>query len=236
MESDRCQSLGHPQLWRYRAEHFRRISRHNGIVGYVASHDAAGTHHGVFADHNIRENRCTRTDGGALFHQRRLHSPVLLRLKFAFRSGRTRKEVIDKDDAMAHEDVVFDGHTFTNEAVARDFAVSADFGVLLDLDKRAYLCVVADFTAIQIDKGREPYVFPQSDIGSNGLMVVHSRMICPLFSNERSAASRSLTTPRPATPSFSGVRSFAMQSRKYSSSTFRASVCSTLGAHTSPER
>ena len=58
----------------------------------------------------------------------------------------------------------------------------------------------------------------------------------PRSFSDWSAASSSLTTRRPAAPSLIGVRSFRMQSTKYSSSTFNASVCSTLGAQTSPER
>jgi hypothetical protein len=85
---------------------------------------------------------------------------------------------------VAHEYVIFDGDAFANEGMARNLAVLADLGVFLDLDKSADFCVVGDFTAVQIDKWRQLYVLSQSDVGSYALMLVHSRMICPLFSND----------------------------------------------------
>jgi hypothetical protein len=105
-------------------------------------------------------------------------------LEFALCSGRTWKAIIDKDYSVAHEDVVFDGDAFADEGVAGNLAVSADLGVFLDLDKSADFCVVVDLTAVQINKWRELYVLSQSDVGSYALMLVHSRIICPLFSND----------------------------------------------------
>src|SRR5262249_22279523 len=58
----------------------------------------------------------------------------------------------------------------------------------------------------------------------------------PRSFNERSAASSSRTMRRPATPSFDGVAPLSTQSTKYPSSSVSASVASTFGPHTSPER
>src|SRR5258708_6483738 len=144
--------------------------------------------------------------------------------------------VVDEGHAVAYENIILNGHSFADKSMAADFAMFADLGVLLDLHKRAYLRLIADLATIEIDEFGELYVFSQLHIGSDALMLVHSRMIFPLSFRDRSAASSILTTRKPATPSFNGVRSFSMQSTKYLSSTFKASVCSTLGAHTSPER
>src|SRR5947208_10646026 len=94
----------------------------------------------------------------------------------------------------------------------------------------------SDCAARQVNKLVEFYVFSEEYISSDALIVIHSRTIFPLSFSDWSAASRSLTTRNPARPSLKGVRSFLIQSMKYSSSSFKASACSTRGAHTSPER
>src|SRR5713226_6316898 len=144
--------------------------------------------------------------------------------------------VVDEGYAVAHENIVFNGHPFANKAVTRDLTILANLGVLLNLDKGAYLSVVADFAAIEIDELGELHIFSQLHIGGDAVVLVHSEMALPRPCNDWSTASRILTTRKPAAPSLKGVRSFSMQSMKYSSSTFRASVCSIFGAQTSPER
>lgn len=49
---------------------------------------------------------------------------------------------------MAHQDLVFDRHTFAYECVTRYFAPPADFGVLLSLDKGANFRFIAHFAAV----------------------------------------------------------------------------------------
>src|SRR4029434_4636245 len=98
------------------------------------------------------------------------------------------------------------------------------------------LGVVADLTAVKVDEARKLHTLAELHIWGDGEMAVHRATARARCASERSAASRSLTTCRPATPSLIGVRFSAIDSMKYASSTFSASACSILGAHMSPER
>ena len=59
---------------------------------------------------------------------------------------------------MPDEDVVFHCHTFTNKSVTRNFTARADSGVFLDLNKRSDFGLVANLTAIEIDKAKDPHL------------------------------------------------------------------------------
>ena len=65
---------------------------------------------------------------------------------------------------MSDENIIFNRHSFTDEGVARYFAVSADKGILLNFNKSADFCIVANITAIEIDKFGKFYVFAQFNI------------------------------------------------------------------------
>jgi hypothetical protein len=64
------------------------------------------------------------------------------------RIGRTGEKIIDKNNSVSDKDVVLDGDSFADEAVTRNFAIPANFGVLLDFYEGAYLGVVAYLAAI----------------------------------------------------------------------------------------
>ena len=53
---------------------------------------------------------------------------------------------------MAYEDFVLKVEAFADERVTGDFAVSTDAHAFLNLNVRAYLCAVADFTAVEVDE------------------------------------------------------------------------------------
>ena len=74
---------------------------------------------------------------------------------------------------MANKDIVFNRHAFTDECVARDLAAFSNRGILLDFDERSDFCFVADFTAIEVDKLREPYVSTQPHIISDAQKRIH---------------------------------------------------------------
>ena len=137
---------------------------------------------------------------------------------------------------MSYEHIIFYGYTFTDKCVARDLASLAYLRVLLHFDKAAHLCLVANFTAVKINEFRELNVLSKPDIRRNALVVVHTETVSPFSFSDSVAASSNLITRNPATPSLKGVWLFSIQAKKYSNSTFRASVCSILGAHMSPER
>src|ERR1051326_8212381 len=119
--------------------------------------------------------------------------------------------------------------------MARYLTVCSDRCVLLNFNKGAYLAVVANFAAIEVDELRQLYTLAELDIRDAGIQV-HNKTIVPFSLRDRSTASSILTTRQPAVPSLMGVRSLSMQSMKYSSSVSKASVCSSLGTHISPER
>ena len=149
-----------------------------------------------------------------MLHERRLDVPVLLGLQLTVRGDGARVGIVDECHAVTDEDVVFDGHPFADERMAGNLAVVADLRILLDLDERADFRVVTHFTAVQVDEFRQPDTRTQLHVGSDTLIVVHSWMTLPLSLRDWSAASRSLTTREPATPSLSGVRFRVTQSMK----------------------
>src|SRR5271157_5485936 len=81
-----------------------------------------------------------------------LDSPVGFGLQFAFATGRPRITVVDEHHPMTDEDVVLDGHSLADERVARDLARLANFGILLHFDKCADLCLISNFTTVEIDE------------------------------------------------------------------------------------
>src|SRR3989441_7351361 len=114
----------------------------------------------------------------------------LFGLEPAFRSGGAGIRVVNEDYAVAQENIVFNGHPFTDEGMAGNFAIPADLGAFLNLDKSAYLGVVANFATIEIDEFRELYVFSQLHIGSDALIQSHRGTIFPLSVKDWSDASR----------------------------------------------
>jgi len=65
---------------------------------------------------------------------------------------------------VADEHLIFNDHSFANEGVAGDFDGTANTGVLLNLDKRADLAVIADFAAVEIYKSEDSNVPAELDI------------------------------------------------------------------------
>src|SRR5438876_9104588 len=191
-----------------------RIACHDRVGRHVASHDAAGSDQSILADRDVRKDGGAGADRSARPHQRRLDFPVLLGLQRTVRSCGARVGVVDEGDAVADEDVVLDGHAFANERVAGDLAVLADVRVLLNFDKGTDLGVVAYFAAIEVDEPRQLDAFAQLHIGRNAEILAHSSIALPLSLSDRSAASSSLTTREPATPSFTGVSFLPTQSTK----------------------
>src|SRR5208282_5354988 len=110
---------------------------------------------------DVRQDGATRTDRSPLLHQGPLDFPIGLGLQTAFGRSRPRVGIVDEGDAMADEYVVFNGHAFTNEGMARNLAVLSHARIFLDLDKGANLGFIADFAAIEIDEFGKFYISPQ---------------------------------------------------------------------------
>src|SRR5580704_297159 len=130
------------------------IARHDAVWRNIFGDHAASAHNGVFADGDIRKDGRSGADRRALLNYGALDLPVGLGLQISVRCGRTRVAVVDEHHAMADKDVVFNGHAFTDEGVARYLAALADARVLLDFDERSNLGFVANFASIKIDELR----------------------------------------------------------------------------------
>ena len=84
-----------------------------------------------------------------------LHSPIRLSLQCTSGVGGPGIGVVDEHDSVANEDVVLDGHSFTDESVAGNLAVASDDSVLLHFNECADLRTVSNFASIEVDKARE---------------------------------------------------------------------------------
>ncbi len=69
-----------------------------------------------------------------------------------FLGHRTGIAVVDECHAMADENAILNIDTFTDKRVTGDFAILSNSGVFLNFDEGANLCVIADFTAVEVDK------------------------------------------------------------------------------------
>src|SRR5208283_2413580 len=140
------------------------ISCHYGICRNIAGDDASGPNYGVFTNCHVGQNSTSGTDAGSIFDQGGFDFPVRFRLKPARLIDRPRVSIVYENNSMANEDVVFYGHPFADEGMARNLAVLADRGIFLDLDKRAYPGIVANLTAIEVYELRELDVFTKPHI------------------------------------------------------------------------
>src|SRR5260370_17618911 len=109
---------------------------------------------------------------------------------------------------MAHENIVFNGHPFANKTMARDLAILADSGVFLNLYEGAYLGVIANFTAVEIDELGKLHILSQLHIGRDTVVFVHRETTLPRPFNDCSAASTILTAPKPPASSFTDLPTF----------------------------
>src|SRR5215471_15689284 len=121
------------------AQNFGGIASRYCVVGYIFGNDAARAYDGVFADSHTRENGRAGTNRGTLFDESSLHFPVCLSLQPSLLRCRARVGIVDEGDTVSNEHIVFDSNAFTNKRMARDLATFANVGILLHLNKSAYL-------------------------------------------------------------------------------------------------
>jgi hypothetical protein len=74
---------------------------------------------------------------------------------------------------VADEYLVLDRHTLADKSMAGDLAPFADACILLNLDERADLALIANLTAIQIDEFREFHAFAHLHVGCNADVLIH---------------------------------------------------------------
>src|SRR5258708_31830858 len=137
---------------------------------------------------------------------------------------------------MADEHVVLNLYSFTHKRMARNFAAFSHTRILLDFNESAYLGFIADFAAVQIDELGEPDVLAELYTRRDADEFVHNCTNSPRWRTDFSAASSNRTTCSPFMPSLNGVLFSSMHFRKYAVSAPKASICSTCGAHISPDR
>jgi len=140
----------------------------DGRIGWdVFGNHCARAHYCSFADRYTAQNGRSATDTGCALDGRGDWLPIVVSLQFALGVGRAGNFVIDKRDAMADEDFVFDGHAFANKTVTGNFTVAADAGVLLNLNEGTDYGPVTDLTTVKVNKVMDNDVMAEPDIGRN---------------------------------------------------------------------
>src|SRR5207249_4191306 len=121
------------------AQYASRIASDDRARGNVFRHNAACAHSSAFANLNSAKDGRARPNRCAALDERRNTLPILVGLRRAVLVGRLRETIVDKSHVVTDEDLIFEGHTFANERMARDLAAVPDSRPFLDFDERANL-------------------------------------------------------------------------------------------------
>lgn len=116
-------------------------------------HDGSRPNESAFANGHAGKNDNAATNGCAVPYSRGNHVPVGLSLQVSVCSGAWIK-IVDEQNAMSDEDVIFDCDSLANETVRGDLAPAPDTGILLNLDEGPDPGIVAHSAAVQIDEIR----------------------------------------------------------------------------------
>src|SRR5207253_3675520 len=130
------------------------------IGRHVPGYNTTRTDDCVFADGDSAKQSYAGADRGAAFDKGYFATPVIFALQLAVAVGCAWITIVDESDAVPDKDVVFQGHALTNKCVTRNFAARPDSGVLLDLDKRSNLGLVANLTTIEVDETKDAHIAP----------------------------------------------------------------------------
>jgi hypothetical protein len=204
------------------------IAGDNRAGGNVVDNQGACAHEGTRADFNSAHYDCAAANRRTFPDDSILQLPVAFLLRSPVGDGRTRITIIDEDHAVTDEYLVLYGHSGADEGVTRYFAALADGGITLDFDEGAKTAIVTNHTAVQIDEGRQSHPFAEPNVISDTTELrmrlfdgrrAHrsafpSGTIKPPLRNDQLAASRTLTTRNPLTPSVSGVLPVRIQLTK----------------------
>src|SRR5271156_1898980 len=131
-------------------ENLSRISSNDSVRGDILRDDATSAYNRVLADVGVRKNRGARADGCTFPDDSAFDLPVSFSLQISFEGRGTGIAVIDERHSVPDEDVVLDDHAFADKRVAGYFAALADPCISLDLHECADLCLVSDFTSVEI--------------------------------------------------------------------------------------
>jgi hypothetical protein len=97
----------------------------------------------------------------------------LFGLQFAITVDGSRIRVVDKSHAVANKDAILNGYALADKGMARNFAITSNVRILLDLDKSPDLCVVADLTTVKVDKFRQLHVRAKFHVRRDTSVVIH---------------------------------------------------------------
>ncbi len=107
-------------------DHASGNANHEGIIGDVRRHNRASADERALAYGDPGDYGHIGADRGAALHTRRRALPVSAGLQRAVLVRRLRKDVVREHHAVADEDLVLDGDTFTEKGMGRDLAARAN--------------------------------------------------------------------------------------------------------------
>ena len=120
----------------------------------------AGSNHRALSYEDTAHDDGTASDRRSSFDDRRFQAPFAVCNWEAAAPGGTRATIVDEDNAVTYEDIVFDLDARTYEAVAGDLAAPADSRAPLNFNKGSNACVVADLTSVEIDERAQAHSSP----------------------------------------------------------------------------
>jgi hypothetical protein len=94
--------------------------------GNVSGDHGAGSHEGPRPDSHATKDDDAGTERSASLHHGSQEGPIVIRLGNAFVGRGAREPVVDEENPVTDDDLIFDLHAVANERVARDLAGGAD--------------------------------------------------------------------------------------------------------------
>jgi hypothetical protein len=102
-------------------------------------HYCSGTNDGSFPNGDIAHNHSSAADGCTLSNQSLPHLPVSFSLQPATSGSSTRHFVVDKNNTVPDENLVFNSDTFTHKSMTGNLTPGANRRTFLDFHKSANL-------------------------------------------------------------------------------------------------
>ena len=117
------------------------------------------------------QQRGAGSDRGAALDDRTLAIPIGLRLKLAVGAGGAGIAIVDERHTVPDEHFGFNRDALADECVTANLATAANLRSLLDFNERPDLCSIADFAAVEVDKGENLYVAAKLNVSRNPFAV-----------------------------------------------------------------
>jgi hypothetical protein len=139
------------------------VSGNYGACGNILRYDTSSTNSSSFTDCQPAKDGGARAQRSPAFDGCRYTSPVGLSLEGSSRGG-SWKAIVYERDAMANKDLILESHPFAEERMTGNFAAIANAHSFLDLDERANLHIITDFTTVEIGEGVDLDALPKLNI------------------------------------------------------------------------